>query len=54
MKRYLYKLKKEYEHRMIRKGYSDTSKSLGKYMDVERSFHRYPSPLTENPKYTIN
>jgi hypothetical protein len=35
--RNLYKLKPEYEKRMIKKGYSDSgTKSFGKYIDVER------------------
>ena len=51
--RYLYKLKAEYEFRMIKKGYKDCEKkSFGKYIDVERSFHGYPGPLTT--KININ
>lgn len=44
-----WKLKKEHEHRMIRKGYGGRdimNKSLGKYFDIERAFHGYPGPLT--------
>ena len=53
--RHLYKLKPEFEHRMIRKGYRDAKdKSLGKYMDIERSFHGYPGPLTTRPKYQLD
>mmetsp|Transcript_38951 Transcript_38951/g.59221 ORF Transcript_38951/g.59221 Transcript_38951/m.59221 type:complete len:100 (-) Transcript_38951:28-327(-) len=44
--RHLWKLKPEYEGRMITAGYADTEKSLGKYFDIERSFHRFPGPLT--------
>jgi hypothetical protein len=47
LKRNLYKLKPEYEHRMIKKGYKDSKdKSFGKYIDVERSFFGTPGPLT--------
>lgn len=53
--RNVYKLKKEYEHRMIRKGYKNASnKSLGKYFDIERSFHGYPGPLTIKPRYKLD
>ena len=45
--RNLYKLKSEYEFRMIKKGYKDCeTKSFGKYIDIERSFHGYTGPLT--------
>ena len=38
-KRSLFKLKPEFENRMIKKGYAGArSKSFGKYMDIERSF----------------
>lgn len=47
LKRYLYKLKPEYEFRMIKKGYKNSkNKSFGKYVDVERSFFGIPGPLT--------
>lgn len=43
----VYKLKPEFEHRMIRKGYKDSqSKSFGKYFDIERAFQGFPGPLT--------
>ena len=43
----LWKLKPEYEHRMIRAGYGrDSNKSFGKYFDIERAFHGFPGPLT--------
>lgn len=46
----LWKLKPEYEYRMIRAGYGKDvwNKSLGKYFDIERAFHGYPGPLTKN------
>ena len=47
-KRYLFKIKDEYAHRMIRKGYADSeNRSFGKYFDIERAFHGYPGPLTQ-------
>jgi len=48
-KKDLWKLKPEYEDRMIRAGYGKDmdNKSLGKYFDIERAFHGYPGPLTK-------
>jgi len=38
-KKQLYKLKTEWEHRMITAGYKNSeNKSFGKYFDVERAF----------------
>jgi len=47
-KRDLWKLKPQHEHRMIRAGYGPEpeTKSLGKYVDIERAFHGFPGPLT--------
>jgi hypothetical protein len=47
-KRFLWKLKPEFEDRMIRAGYGrDTdNKSMGKYFDIERAFQGFPGPLT--------
>ena len=47
-KRELWKLKPEYEGRMIKAGYGNDpmNTSLGKYFDIERAFHGYPGPLT--------
>ena len=43
----MFKLKPEYESKMIRIGYRDAgSKSMGKYLDIERAFQGYPGPLT--------
>lgn len=51
----MYKLKKEFEHRMIRKGYKNAkNKSMGKYFDIERSFHGYPGPLTLFPRFKLD
>ena len=46
--KHVWKLKQSYEYRMIRAGYGQDpdNKSLGKYFDVERSFHGYPGPVT--------
>ena len=47
--KHLYKLKKEYEYRMIRSGYQNPEKkSFGKYFDIERAFQGYPGPITTN------
>ena len=52
-KKDLWKLKPEYEHRMIRKGYGGdiANKSLGKYFDIERAFQGYPGPWTKNVRH---
>ena len=51
-KRDVFKLKPEYEHRMITKGYEDAGeKSLGKYFDIDRAFQGFPSPLTNRLKH---
>ena len=53
-KKDLFKLKKEYEGRMIRKGYQDAAtKSMGKYFDIDRAFQGYPGPLTKKLKATF-
>ena len=37
--KHLYKLRKEYEYRMIKSGYQNPEKkSFGKYFDIERAF----------------
>lgn len=48
-KRDLWKIKPEFEDRMIRAGYGQDpwNKSYGKYFDIERGFHGYPGPLTK-------
>ena len=48
-KRDLWKIKPEFEDRMIRAGYGKDpwNKSYGKYFDIERGFHGYPGPLTK-------
>ena len=44
----VFKLKPEFEHRMIKKGYKDAAtKSMGKYFDIERSVNGVPGPLTK-------
>ena len=45
----MWKIKPEFEDRMIRAGYGDDpwNKSFGKYFDIERGFHGYPGPLTK-------
>lgn len=54
-KRDVFKLKPEYEHRMIRKGYEDVGeRSLGKYFDIDRAFQGFPSPLTNKLKQPFN
>ena len=43
----IYRLKPEFRHRMITKGYQDSAtKSMGKYFDIERAFQGWPGPLT--------
>jgi hypothetical protein len=45
----LWKLKKEYEGRMITAGYGKDpfTKSSGKYADIEKAFLGYPGPVTK-------
>jgi hypothetical protein len=54
-KRHLWKLKPEFEDRMIRAGYGldPDHKSFGKYFDIERAFQGFPGPLTRkyNPRF---